>query len=190
MEHIAAISFEFRYGGEVSAKDIVGEYWKLFLEWVQRQVPSVNGWMVRAGFEVENDLVTVTLGDSTALELARKKNIDRAIVTFYETYFALQLRVKLQTGETSAEAFEEFQQRIVEEEREVIQKMMESMTVEARLKRWTAKSSNCKSDTTSRSRRCRFRTFRMKRRKSRSRERFSVWTARSCATEIRCLRSI
>ncbi|MBS5909859.1 PolC-type DNA polymerase III [Paenibacillus macerans] len=131
MEHIAAISFEFRYGGEVSAKDIVGEYWKLFLEWVQRQVPSVNGWMVRAGFEVENDLVTVTLGDSTALELARKKNIDRAIVTFYETYFALQLRVKLQTGETSAEAFEEFQQRIVEEEREVIQKMMESMTVEA-----------------------------------------------------------
>lgn len=131
MEHIAQISFEFRYGGDVSSKDIIGEYWKLFLEWVQRQVPSVNGWMMRAGFEVENDLVTVTLGDSTALELARKKNIDRAIVTFYETYFALQLRVKLQTGENNAEAFEEFQQRIVEEEREVIQKMMESITVEA-----------------------------------------------------------
>ncbi|GJM83611.1 hypothetical protein HMSSN139_61070 [Paenibacillus sp. HMSSN-139] len=43
----------------------------------------------------------------------------------------MPLRIKLQTGESNVEAFEEFQQRIVEEEREVIQKMMENMTVEA-----------------------------------------------------------
>ncbi|MFD1177231.1 PolC-type DNA polymerase III [Paenibacillus puldeungensis] len=131
MEHIAHISFVFKYGMDVSTSQIVHEYWKLFLEWVQREVPSVNGWMTRAGFEVDGDLVTVTMSDTTSLELARKKHIDKAIVTFYETFFSLSLRVKLQTGENSAEAFEEFQQRIVEEEREVIQQLMESMTVEA-----------------------------------------------------------
>lgn len=131
MEHIAIISFEFHYGGGVSAKDIVGEYWSLFLEWVKRQIPSVNGWMARAGFDVDGDVVTVTFGDAMALELARKKQIDKALTAYFETYFDLPLRIKLQTGESNVEAFEEFQQRIVEEEREVIQKMMENMTVEA-----------------------------------------------------------
>lgn len=131
LEHIAQISFEFRYGKDVSTADIVSEYWKLFIEWVQREVPSANGWMARAICETEGDLVTITFSDAMALELAKKKNIDRYIVSFYETYFILKLRVKLQTGENSAEAFEEFQQRIVEEEREVIQQMMESMAMEA-----------------------------------------------------------
>ncbi|MFD3260963.1 PolC-type DNA polymerase III [Paenibacillus lentus] len=131
LEHIAQISFEFRYGKNVAVADIVSEYWKLFLEWVQREVPSVNGWMARAIYETEGDLITITLGDAMALELSKKKNIDRYIMSFYETYFAITLRVKLQTGESSAEAFEEFQQRIVEEERDFIQQMMESMAVEA-----------------------------------------------------------
>ncbi|GGH17858.1 PolC-type DNA polymerase III [Paenibacillus segetis] len=130
MEHIAHISFQFRYGTGLSTSEIVMEYWKLFLEWVQQEVPSVNGWMARAIFEVENDLLSVTLGDAMALELARKKNIDQAIVSFYERFFSLELRVKLLTGEKNAEAFEEFQQRIVEEEREVIQRLMEDNAVE------------------------------------------------------------
>ncbi|MEF2965173.1 PolC-type DNA polymerase III [Paenibacillus sp. M1] len=131
MEHIAHISFLFRYEDGVAAAEIVQEYWKLFLEWVQREVPSVNGWMARAAHEVDDDLVSVTFTDSTSLELARKKGIDRAITVFYEQYFGLSLRVKLLTGEPNSEMFEEFQQRIVEEEREVIQQLMESMAVEA-----------------------------------------------------------
>lgn len=131
LEHIAHISFLFRYENSVTETEIVQEYWKLFLEWVQREIPSVNGWMARATHEVDGDLVSVTFNEATSLELARKKNIDRAIVAFYETYFGLELRVKLLSGENSIEAFEEFQQRIVEEEREVIQQLMESMTVEA-----------------------------------------------------------
>ncbi|WP_059053481.1 PolC-type DNA polymerase III [Paenibacillus senegalimassiliensis] len=131
MEHIAAISFEFKYGPDLSAKEIVSEYWGLFIEWVKRQIPSVNGWMARASFEVEQDLITITLGDATALELAGKKHIDKAAATFYETYFALALRVKMQVGENQNEAVEEFQQRIVEENREVIQQMMESAAAEA-----------------------------------------------------------
>ncbi|GIP21465.1 PolC-type DNA polymerase III [Paenibacillus sp. J22TS3] len=130
MQHISKISFEFRYAGSVTSNQIVSEYWKLFLEWVQREVPSVNGWMSRATFEVEQDLVVISMTDATSLELAKKKGIDRAVVTFFETYFALPLRVKLQTAEGPNEAFEEFQQRIVEEEREVIQQMMTSMEPE------------------------------------------------------------
>lgn len=131
LEHIAHISFVFRYGKEISASQIVQEYWKMFLDWVQREVPSVNGWMARASYEVDGDLVSVTFSDAMTLELARKKQIDRAIVTYYDNFFDLALRVKLATGDNSAEAFEEFQQRIVEEEREVIQQLMESITVEA-----------------------------------------------------------
>lgn len=124
MQHISKISFEFRYMNSVSSAHIVSEYWQLFLEWVKREVPSVNGWMSRASFEVEQDLVIISLTDATSLELAKKKGIDRAVVTFFETYFALSLRVKLQTGEGASAAFEEFQQRIVEEEREAIQQLM------------------------------------------------------------------
>lgn len=131
LEHIAHISFIFHYDSRLAASEIVSEYWKLFLDWVHREVPSVNGWMARAAYEVDGDLVSITFGDSMTLELARKKQIDRAIIAYYENYFGLTLRVKLSTGESSAEAFEEFQQRIVEEEREVIQQLMESMTVDA-----------------------------------------------------------
>lgn len=131
MAHIAQVSFQFNYGTDLSANDIVNEYWKLFIEWVQQEVPSVNGWMARATIEVENDLLSVTLSDSMALELARKKNIDQALITYYERFFSLELRVKLLTGAKSAEAFEEFQQQIVEEEREVIQQLMESNAVDA-----------------------------------------------------------
>ncbi|WP_018750954.1 PolC-type DNA polymerase III [Paenibacillus sanguinis] len=131
MEHIAAISFKFKYGPDLTVKEIVSEYWGLFIEWVKRQIPSVNGWMARARFEVEHDLISITLGDATALELANKKQIDKAAAAFYEAYFALSLRVKLQVGENRNEAVEEFQQRIVEENREVIQQMMESAAAEA-----------------------------------------------------------
>lgn len=131
LEHIAHISFVFRYSQEISSSQIVEEYWKMFLDWVQREIPSVNGWMARAIYEIDGDLVSVTFSDAMTLELARKKQIDRAIVTYYDNYFGLALRVKLAAGENGAEAFEEFQQRIVEEEREVIQQLMESVTVEA-----------------------------------------------------------
>lgn len=131
MQHIAKIAILFRYEQDQTAEQIVTEYWKLFLEWVQREIPSVNGWMAKAGYEIEDDLVTVALGDAMALELARKKSIDKAITTFYGNYFGLDVRVKLHVAENNEEAFEEFQQRIAEEEREVIQRMMESMEAEA-----------------------------------------------------------
>lgn len=131
MNHIAKITFGFKYTEEqVQTGDIVREYWNLFLEWVTREIPSVNGWMNRASLECEGDLLQLTMSDSTSMELARKKQIDQAITTFYEKYFNLPLRIKLQVGEVGSnrEAMEQFQAQKKVEERQVIEQMMSEVT--------------------------------------------------------------
>lgn len=130
MSHIAKISFTFNYGTAVSEADIVGEYWNLFLEWVHQQIPSVNGWMNRATQEVESGLLTLTMSDGMALELARKKQIDQAITTYYDRYFKLPLKVKMLVGESNREELEKFEQKKREEERVVIENMMSMIEAE------------------------------------------------------------
>ncbi|GIP27342.1 DNA polymerase III PolC-type [Paenibacillus sp. J23TS9] len=132
MQHIAKVSFIFKYGPSVDHEEIINTYWQLFLEWIHREIPSVNGWMGRAAHELDGDTLMVTMTDNTSLELARKKQIDQAIIRFYNQYFALPLRVKVQAGEVSREAYEEFEQKKLQEEREVIEKMITSMEAEAR----------------------------------------------------------
>ncbi|GIQ62450.1 hypothetical protein PACILC2_10180 [Paenibacillus cisolokensis] len=71
--HIADVSFVFLYDDEVKPQDIALQYWELFVEYAQREMVSVNGWLARAGLDADGDLLTVTLLDETGLELARKK---------------------------------------------------------------------------------------------------------------------
>lgn len=130
LAHIAKIKLIFQYSEHVPVADIVQTYWGLFIEWVQREIASVNGWMARAKLEVDGRAVVVTMLDSTTLELARKKQIDAAIVRFFETYFQTSLHVKLQAGQFDREAYEQFQQKIVEEEREVVQQIVTSIEAE------------------------------------------------------------
>lgn len=130
MSHIAKISFTFHYQSGVTEADIVAEYWNLFLEWVHQQIPSVNGWMNRASQIVESGLLTLTLSDGMALELARKKQIDQAIVNYYERFFKLPLKVKMLVGESNHEAMVQFEQKKRDEEREVIQNMMTMIEAE------------------------------------------------------------
>ncbi|WP_340016664.1 PolC-type DNA polymerase III [Paenibacillus sp. FSL K6-1318] len=132
MNHIAKISFGFKYTDKVQNGDIVSEYWNLFLEWVTREIPSVNGWMNRTTFECEEDLLQLTMSDATSMELARKKQIDQAITKFYDKYFHLPLRIKMQVGEVAnnKEAMEQFQAKKRVEELEVIEKMMSEVDTE------------------------------------------------------------
>ncbi|MBU5441804.1 PolC-type DNA polymerase III [Paenibacillus sp. MSJ-34] len=130
LAHIAKIKLIFQYSEHVPVADVVQTYWGLFIEWVQREIASVNGWMARAKLEVDGRAVVVTMLDSTTLELARKKQIDTAIVRFFETYFQTSLHVKLQAGQFDQEAYEQFQQKIVEEEREVVQQIVTSIEAE------------------------------------------------------------
>ncbi|MFD0616753.1 PolC-type DNA polymerase III [Paenibacillus sp. GCM10027629] len=130
MSHIAKIKLILEYSDAVTTGEIVEEYWGLFLEWVQREVASVQGFMSKANIQAEQSNVLVTLNDTTSLELARKRSIDDAITRFYEQYFNRTVRVKLQAGEFNAEVYEEFQQKLVVQEREVIQQMMTSIEQE------------------------------------------------------------
>lgn len=131
MAHIAKIKLVFQYAEQITTSDIVQEYWGLFIEWAQREIASVNGWMSKARLEVENSLATITMSDTATLEMARKRQIDEAIIRFYDIYFGRSVRVKLQAGEFNMEAYEAFQQKIGQEEREVIQQIVTSIEQEA-----------------------------------------------------------
>ncbi|MEK4515589.1 PolC-type DNA polymerase III [Paenibacillus sp. FSL H8-0122] len=128
LQHIAKVSFLFLYDDTVSRADIVQEYWGMFLEWVQREIPSVNGWLTRSSQELQDGTLILSLNDSMSLELARKKGIEAAIIKYYDKYFALPLKVKLQMSEdetkNKADAYEEFQQKLQQEQRELVELMM------------------------------------------------------------------
>ncbi|UHA73899.1 PolC-type DNA polymerase III [Paenibacillus sp. 481] len=131
MSHIAKIRIIFHYEDHVQSSDIVNAYWGLFMDWVKREVASVNGWLSRAQIEVEKDTVKLTLAEATSLELAKKKQVDDYIIRFYQTYFSRLLRVQLQLGTFDSDAYEAFQAKIVEEERQVVQQIMEHAASEA-----------------------------------------------------------
>jgi len=121
---VAAIRFVLVYDPEVADAELIDAYWPLFVDWAQREVASVNGWLAKAKVETEGNLVNVTLLDNTALELAKKKGVDELIKTFYSKYFARELRVKFSVTENRAEEYERFQAKILEEERMFTQELL------------------------------------------------------------------
>ncbi|MFD2660909.1 PolC-type DNA polymerase III [Paenibacillus thailandensis] len=129
--HIADTSFKFIYEDHIPTSAIVEEYWGLFLEWAQRTIASVNGWLIKAAIAAEGQDITLSMLDATGLELARKKRIDEEVSRFYHDRFGRSCRVKLAVGESRREIYEEFAQKIEQEEREAIQQMMASAAAEA-----------------------------------------------------------
>lgn len=57
LSHIAKIKIIFHYEEQLPNKEIVDAYWSLFMEWVKREVASVNGWLHKGQYEVEKDLI-------------------------------------------------------------------------------------------------------------------------------------
>lgn len=129
--HIAKIQFVIQFSDEVENSLLVEEYWPLFLEWVQRELPSVNGWMTKASMEVSGSTIRVNMLDQTGLELAKKRSIDAMIVQFFHDYFGRTVQVKFGVQESRSEEYERFQQQIEEEERAYTQNLMaQSMEIE------------------------------------------------------------
>jgi DNA polymerase-3 subunit alpha (Gram-positive type) len=124
LKHLADTTISLTYDESVPTESILAEYWPVFLEWIQQEIVSVNGWLTKARADAEGDLLTLTLLDGTGLELARKKGIDAYAARFYEERFGRACRVKLTVGEAKPELYEEFAQKIQQEEREAIQQMM------------------------------------------------------------------
>ncbi|CAM4242635.1 PolC-type DNA polymerase III [Paenibacillus tarimensis] len=128
--HIADISFVMDYEAAVTTDQILTAYWDFFVEWAQQEMASVNGWLGKAKFEAEGELLTLTLRDDTTLEMARKKRIDEEAVRFFTRYFKRTCKVKLAVGQFGQEDYEKFTQQRVQEEREVVQQIMASVQSE------------------------------------------------------------
>ncbi|WP_424765754.1 PolC-type DNA polymerase III [Paenibacillus sp. sgz302251] len=129
--HIADITFLMQYDSVVETESIVMQYWGLFMEWAQHEIASVNGWLQKASITVEGDVLTLSLLDNTGLELARKKRVDEAIVRFYNSFFQRTCKVKMIVNESRQEIIDEYNLRIVQEEREFVQQMMDNSQTEA-----------------------------------------------------------
>ncbi|MBB6675553.1 PolC-type DNA polymerase III [Cohnella nanjingensis] len=127
--HLATIDMRIRYADSVPTSVLLTEYWPLFTEWMQREFVSVNGWLAKARAETEGELLLLTLLDGMGLEMAKKKNVDGHAVRFFEERFGRACRVKMSVGvgESRQEIYEEFMQKQLHAEREVVQQMMQSV---------------------------------------------------------------
>lgn len=130
-ESIAAVSFQFSYDPVVETENIIQQYWPLFLEWAQKEIASVNGWLQTASIDIEQDLLTLSLYDATGLELARKKRLDDEIIRFYKQHFNRDCKVKLAIGESRQEVYEEFVMKIEQEERAAVQQLIAEAQIES-----------------------------------------------------------
>jgi DNA polymerase-3 subunit alpha (Gram-positive type) len=127
--HIAKIRFILRFD-QVDPVTIIEEYWSLFIEWLQREAATVNGWMSKAKFEVKGSDLTIILLDQFGIEQARKKNVDQFARSFFEDYFQLPLKVFYKVSESNEEEFERFAKLIEQEEKTVTQEIMMSIDQE------------------------------------------------------------
>ncbi|TBL77767.1 PolC-type DNA polymerase III [Paenibacillus thalictri] len=125
--HIARIQFVLQYADEIDRAEVASEYWGLFLEWIQREKVSVNGWLMKAKVEAQGNVLTLLLLDQIGLELAKKKNIGQYIHTFYKNYFTIDYQVRLQVNESNEEEFEKFAKQIEQEQIEVMQVLTSGM---------------------------------------------------------------
>lgn len=128
-QHIAKIRFKLHMQ-EAQPAEVVEQFWSLFIEWVQREAVSVNGWLSRAKVEVQDHLLTLTLLDNIGLELAKKKKMDEWVRTFFMEYFMTELSVRYAVSEMSEEEYVQFAKQIEEEEKVVTQEIMQSVKQE------------------------------------------------------------
>lgn len=122
--HIAKIKFIVHFSDEVSDSSLVEEYWSLFIDWIQREMTSVNGWMSRAKIEVMGRNIKLQLLDKQGLEIANKKNMDQMIQTFFKNFFGREYKVQFSVNDSNTEEHEQFAQQIKEEDRTVTENMM------------------------------------------------------------------
>lgn len=124
--HLANISVRLTYEDSVPTSSVLEAYWPVFVEWMQQEFVSVNGWLAKARIEVEGDLITLVLLDEISLGLAKRKSVDAHAARFFEDRFGRSCRVKMTVGEFKQEVYDEFQQKIQEENGQAIQQLLAS----------------------------------------------------------------
>ncbi|WP_201318466.1 PolC-type DNA polymerase III [Paenibacillus sp. EPM92] len=128
--HIATIRFVLQYTSDVNPESVAHEYWSMFLEWVQREAASINGWMTKAKIEVHGKVLTLHLLDSFGLELAKKKNINDWIRQYFNGFFGVDYQVKYALSDSREEELEKFTKQREIEEKEVTSVIMTAVEAE------------------------------------------------------------
>ncbi|CAG7602633.1 DNA polymerase III PolC-type [Paenibacillus solanacearum] len=128
--HIAMIRFVLQYTSDVKHDEVAHEYWDMFLEWVQREAASINGWMTKAKIDVQGNILTLHLLDTIGLELAKKKNIGQWIQNYFLNYFGVEFIVKYTVDAAREEEFVKFAKKIEQEEKEVTSVIMTAVEAE------------------------------------------------------------
>lgn len=125
-QSIAEVSMQIRYAEQVSTPQLVSEYWPYFVQWVQTNNASINGWLANAQLDCSERHICLKMADETALKMAEMKNMNRLVSDFYEQHFARQVDMKLAvvSHEQQQEQREQFERRRQEQEREAIEQMM------------------------------------------------------------------
>lgn len=114
--HISKVSFVISFSNEVNDSTLVEEYWSLFVDTLQKDMPSINGWMMKAKIEVQKNKLSVHLLDSHGIEIAHKKNIDQRIQQFYHQHFNRNYQVQFILSDSTAEEQESFAELIKAED--------------------------------------------------------------------------
>ncbi|MEK8130192.1 PolC-type DNA polymerase III [Paenibacillus filicis] len=128
--HIATIRFVLQYTPDVDSESVAHEYWSMFLEWVQREAASINGWMTKAKIEVKGNVLTLCLLDSIGFELAKKKNIGDWIRQYFLGFFGVEFHVKYTVSESREEELEKFTRIIEQEQKEVTSQIISAVEAE------------------------------------------------------------
>jgi DNA polymerase-3 subunit alpha (Gram-positive type) len=116
----ADVSVRIDYGA-MPAGDIVREYWPCFIEWVTKEIVSVNGWLAKAQLDVREDELHVGLPDEPFLQIAEKKGVDKQIRRYFSERFALPLRVKFRLDANRDAWLEHFEERKLSEEKQAVE---------------------------------------------------------------------
>lgn len=131
---MARIKFVMHFGAAVTDEQIVEYYWPLFIDWLQREIPSMNGWMSSAKAIVANGTITVQLLNEHGIELAQQRKVDEYMQQFYNHYFGRPFNVIFTLNATAESEQEQFEQQIKEEDLVVSQSMLASMKTDQRAK--------------------------------------------------------
>jgi len=124
---IADIRIVVDYEPSVTLEQVIVEYWPSFIQWILKEVVSVNGWLAKAELSVDEDTLYVALLDDQFMQIAHKKEVDKLIRQFYRQFFNREMRVMFKINDNRMEEIEKFEQKRVEEERIAVQEMMSAV---------------------------------------------------------------
>lgn len=125
--HIAKVHFTFHYASQVEDSDLVDAYWELYLDWIQREEVTVNGWLMKSSVACRDGIIHVTLLNQPAVQVAKKKNIDQKIILFFQQFFGRTYKVQFHVNEQRSDEYEKFAVQMEEESRNQTQSILSSV---------------------------------------------------------------